>query len=62
MHELKQWVNQYLCSCKYQKGLDPKTLKAYRIDLQQFSAFMARESMELRRDLSRVFFLCLYLL
>ena len=50
MHELKQWVDQYLCSCKYQKGLDPKTLKAYRIDLQQFSAFMARESMELTRD------------
>ena len=36
MCDLQQWISQYLLDCQYQKGLDPKTIKAYRIDLAQF--------------------------
>lgn len=32
MTNLQKWVEQYLTACKYQKGLDTKTIKAYRID------------------------------
>lgn len=34
---IKTCINNYLNYCDLQKCLDPKTLKAYRIDLQQFS-------------------------
>ncbi|MBQ7898372.1 MAG: tyrosine-type recombinase/integrase [Bacteroidales bacterium] len=33
-------IQNYLNHCKYEKGLDAKTLKAYRIDLTQFDAFV----------------------
>lgn len=33
-------VQQYLNFCKLQKGLSPKTLKAYQIDLTQFATFI----------------------
>ena len=29
-------LESYICYCKYQKNLNNKTLKAYRIDLMQF--------------------------
>jgi integrase/recombinase XerD len=38
----KQWLDkaaEYLEVCEYQKKLDQKTLKAYRIDLRQFTDF-----------------------
>lgn len=34
MQDLQDWISQYLLDCKYQKDLDLKTLKAYRIDLE----------------------------
>lgn len=37
MNELETTINNYLLYCKTQKRLDEKTLKAYRIDLRQFS-------------------------
>lgn len=37
MNELQTTLNDYLSFCKSQKRLDSKTLKAYRIDLNQFS-------------------------
>ena len=37
MTEIKININNYLDYCKSQKRLDEKTLKAYRIDLNQFS-------------------------
>ena len=36
MTNLQKWAEQYLTACKYQEGLDSKTIKAYRIDLSQF--------------------------
>ena len=37
MHTLQTQLNNYLEFCQYQKRLDSKTLKAYRIDLTQFA-------------------------
>ena len=39
MIDLQKWAEQYLLICKYQKGLDTKTIKAYRIDISQFIEF-----------------------
>ncbi len=37
MNNLQSHIKNYLEYCQYQKRLDKKTLKAYRIDLRQFS-------------------------
>lgn len=37
---LSQYISQYLCTCELEKKLSPDTLKAYRIDLTQFSSFV----------------------
>ncbi len=37
MSNLQTHIKNYLEYCEYQKRLDEKTLKAYRIDLRQFS-------------------------
>lgn len=39
MQNIPAQVSAYLDYCKYQKGLNEKTLKAYRIDLSQFFAY-----------------------
>lgn len=36
MYTLEKTIKDYLVFCQYQKRLDAKTLKAYRIDLRQF--------------------------
>ena len=36
---LKELILQYLLKCELQNNLDKKTLKAYRIDLEQFRNF-----------------------
>ncbi len=38
MNNLQVYIENYLKYCQYQKRLDSKTLKAYRIDLRQFSS------------------------
>lgn len=40
MNHLTETLKTYLYFCQYQKRLDNKTLKAYRIDLTQFSIFL----------------------
>ena len=37
MNNLNEQISKYLEYCQYQKRLDEKTLKAYRIDLRQFT-------------------------
>lgn len=37
MDTVKVYIENYLKYCRSQKCLDEKTLKAYRIDLRQFS-------------------------
>lgn len=39
--ELQEAVSQFLFHCRYEKNLSPKTLKAYSIDLRQFTEFLA---------------------
>ena len=41
MNNLQTHINNYLEHCRHQKRLDSKTLKAYRIDLQQFYAIFS---------------------
>ena len=50
MQTLQHWISQYLLDCQYQKGLDSKTLRAYRIDLAQFSALINQRNLELTRE------------
>ena len=40
MINLKANINDYLTKCEFQKKLNAKTLKAYKIDLQQFQDFI----------------------
>lgn len=41
MNNLQEDISHYLDHCRWQKRLDEKTLKAYRIDLGQFAEFAA---------------------
>ena len=50
MQDLQDWISQYLLACKCQKNLDLKTVKAYRIDLGQFSAFISQNNLDLTRE------------
>ena len=40
---LDEIIEEYLVKCKYQKNLDNKTIKAYRIDLMQFETFSRKK-------------------
>jgi len=40
--ELEEAVSQFLFHCRYEKNLSPKTLKAYSIDLRQFTEHLAK--------------------
>lgn len=51
MQALQHYISRYLLDCQHQKGLDTKTLKAYRIDLVQFSAFIGQENAQLTREM-----------
>ena len=50
MQDLQHLLSRYLRDCQYQKGLDSKTLKAYRIDLTQFSTFVCQNDLGLTRE------------
>ena len=42
MENLETLIKKYLRDCETIKTLDKKTIKAYRIDLTQFCAFMLK--------------------
>ena len=44
MNDLNKYIIDYLEYCKYRKRLDSKTLKAYRIDLNQYQNFSSKFS------------------
>lgn len=44
MNKLDTIIKNYLLFCKNQKRLDSKTIKAYKIDLSQFAAFLSDDS------------------
>lgn len=43
-------IAQYLSYCKYEKGLDDKTQKAYRTDLFQFSDYISDRGADISKD------------
>ena len=43
-------IAQYLSYCKYEKGLDSKTQKAYKTDLLQFTDYIMDRGSELSKD------------
>lgn len=49
MDNLLNQITEFLDYCKLQKKLSEKTLKAYRIDLAQFSVYAADEAMPLTK-------------
>lgn len=49
MQNLQQLITLYLDFCRYQKTLNEKSLKAYRIDLNQYAEFMSNNDMQLNR-------------
>lgn len=50
MQNLQQLITYYLDFCKYQKTLNEKSLKAYRIDLTQYADYMSNTDMQLNRS------------
>lgn len=44
MNNLASQISYYLNYCQYQKKLNEKTIKAYRIDLTQFAVFSEKET------------------
>ncbi len=49
-HTIDEQICSYLYICRYQKNLDAKTVKAYRIDLRQFSEFLTEKQLEISRE------------
>lgn len=52
---LEEQVKNYLDYCKNQKGLSPKTVKAYRIDLTQFITFLQMSHRSLDKECIQAF-------
>lgn len=50
MESIEQAVKQYLRACEFQKNLDAKTVKAYRIDLRQFTEYLTEQNAEIDRE------------
>ena len=61
MENLQTIINYYLDFCQYQKRLDAKTMKAYRIDLRQFSTqISAGSSVDITPDVLEKYIMSLH--
>lgn len=49
-YTIDEQISSYLYVCRHQKNLDEKTVKAYRIDLRQFSEFLAEQQLEISKE------------
>ena len=47
---VNEQISTYLHICRYQRKLDEKTIKAYRIDLTQFEIFLSAGQNDLSKD------------
>lgn len=47
---LTKFIDKYLIHCEVEKGLTTKTLKAYKIDLQQFSDYISQRQVECNKE------------
>lgn len=50
MNNLQQLISEYLEYCHYQKNLNQKTIKAYRIDLEQYYGHIKEIDMAFKRN------------
>lgn len=50
MQPVNQLIKEYLKICQFQKRLDSKTIKAYRIDLRQFCDFLTESKTEITKE------------
>ena len=48
--DLQKLQQKFIDYCRYQRGLDPKTIKAYTTDLRQFAQFVAESEMWYTKD------------
>lgn len=53
-------IQSYLNHCRFEKGLDSKTIKAYQIDLLQFSAFIQKEGNSYCKGNLQAYIACLH--
>lgn len=62
MHEncIKTAIQNYLNHCQFEKGLDSKTIKAYQIDLLQFSSFIQKEGNSYCKENLQAYIACLH--
>lgn len=61
MNDIQTSINTYLEYCQYQKRLDKKTLKAYKIDLKQFDSKITADSInEINTDKLETFIASLH--
>lgn len=60
MLNLEKIKKDYLEVCEYQKGLNQKTLKAYRIDLNQYQVFAKDTNNFLSRDIIQSYVMSLH--
>jgi len=60
MDGITNYINTYLEYCRYQKNLSDKTLKAYRIDLNQFNDFCLKAKLNLDKDSINKYIMSLY--
>lgn len=50
MHILNTYINDYIEYCQFRKHLNPKTIKAYLIDLKQYQVFVSSSSTFLSKN------------
>lgn len=48
-------IQDYLAHCQYEKNLNPKTLKAYEIDLRQFVSFIGVEKCAYSKEILQLY-------
>lgn len=53
-------VQRYIKHCRYEKGLDDKTLKAYRTDITQFTGYISRTGGNYCKDCVQAYIASLY--
>lgn len=55
MQNIDTLICNYLTHCKYEKNLNPKTLKAYEIDLRQFASFTQTASFAYSKEILQLY-------
>lgn len=57
---MEVFVCNYLSHCQFEKGLDAKTLKAYKIDLLQYAAYTKEEGNPFCKETLQSYIVCLH--